>query len=256
MASKPTMVKQPRVSIVSTRQTISSTIRMQRRETRFAITSLATKASTSKAAPVLPVESAKSVKPSSVASTSEATFARPSALPVRKTMYNIEGAHGGKTMSNTAHGSKPMQQPEASHGGKCKYCDKSFAKAHGLTTHLLENCTKIPAAARRLLLKNEQDNTRDNANSKQESRRKTLAAHHDIDSLSKYSRFFVNVTNEGASESVASVDEKMLNDLRAELRKEKGITGIIRTPRKTIQCHICKKLFLDCVEYAEHIENH
>lgn len=126
---------------------------------------------------------------------------------------------------------------------KCKYCDKTFMKTHGMKTHLLEKCEKIPATVRRQLLQKEDI-------SKQSSRQ---AFRPEIDNVSIYSRFFVN---EGAS-GMQGVDvEEGLKNLRVELRKKSAHTGIIRTPRKFLRCHICKQVFIDCVEYAVHFSNH
>lgn len=134
-----------------------------------------------------------------------------------------------------------------------------------MRTHLLEKCEKIPAPARRQLKvqnKTMEENNVDEVNSKQVSRRKTYAFRQDIDTISKYSRLFANLTNEGASgmrgDGAAAIEvENGLKNLRAELRKMKGPhTGITRTPSKPIRCHICNKLFFDCVEYADHSTNH
>lgn len=160
-------------------------------------------------------------------SSSQPNFKKPSGLPIRKPV-------GTKVNVN-----------------KCQYCDKSFVKVQGMTTHLLEKCEKIPASVRRQLLQKNEKN--DEKNSKQVSRRKTQAFRQEIDSISKYSRFFVNLTNEPGQVDVANG----LTNLRAELRKVKSAhTGVVRTPNKSIRCHICNKLFLDCVKYADHSANH
>lgn len=135
---------------------------------------------------------------------------------------------------------------------KCQYCDKCFVKSQGMTTHLLEKCEKIPASVRRQLLQKAE--TCNDAISKQLSRQ---ALRQEFDSISKYSRFFVNMSNEGTSGMRIDEVEKGLKNLRTELRKTKSAhTGIIRTPSKPIRCHICNFVTLDCVEYAEHISNH
>lgn len=128
-----------------------------------------------------------------------------------------------------------------------------------MTTHLLEKCEKIPASARRQLLQKNENS--DETKSKLVSRHRPQV---EIDSVSKYSRFFVNLRNDDASGmqggggGVTAINvENGLKNLRAELRKIKNAhTGIIRTPSKPIRCHICKKYFLDCVEYADHSTNH
>lgn len=160
------------------------------------------------------------------------------------------------TASSSAALVKPeFRKPEqitlrANKPTQCQYCDKFFVKSQAMTTHLHEKCEKIPAVVRRQLLK-KADITND-ATSKQKQRE---SLRHESDSISKYSRFFVNLSN-GAGLQSDEV-EKGLKNLRAELRKTKGgHTGIIRTPKKTLRCHICKQLFLDCVDYAEHISNH
>lgn len=224
LASQP-----PRVSIVASRQSISTTVRAQRRQTKYSLSTLSEQLKKNQAPPTSDVPSSSS--------SSQVTFTKPSGVPVRLRPTPAAAASG-------------------SGSGNCQYCDKFFAKSHGMTMHLLEKCEKIPASVRRQLLKKE--GKIDEANSKQVSR-KSFAFRQDIDSISKYSRFFVNLTNEGVrDEGAAAIDvENGLKNLRAELRKTRGAyTGIKRTPSKPIRCHICKKLFLDCVKYADHSTNH
>ncbi|XP_031619266.1 uncharacterized protein LOC116338272 isoform X2 [Contarinia nasturtii] len=231
--ARPT--KPPKMSIVSTRQSMSSNVRAQRRETRSFLTTFAmAKASTS------------SVAPST--SSTQHTFVKPSALPVRKSLHpsmvsSATVTSNGKTNTNQS--------------GKCQYCDKFFVKSHGLKTHQLEKCEKIPSSARRQLLQKE--NESNEANSKQTFTRRSQAFPQ-IDEFSKYSRFFVNLSsNGGASGTQNDVNAAEINwglkNLRAEIRK-RAPSGIQRTPQKPIRCHLCKKLFFDCVEYADHSANH
>lgn len=236
-----TIAKQlPRVAIMSTRPSISATVRAQRRETKYSFTTLAaSKASSSNPPESVPQSVSQSVS-ESVPSSVKPKFIKPSALPVRNSANSTKGS----TTSN---------------GSKCQYCDKYFAKPHGMTTHLLEKCEKIPASARRQLLQKNENS--DETKSKLVSRHRPQV---EIDSVSKYSRFFVNLRNDDASGmqggggGVTAINvENGLKNLRAELRKIKNAhTGIIRTPSKPIRCHICKKYFLDCVEYADHSTNH
>lgn len=207
--------QKPRVPIVSSiRQTTSTSLRTQRRETKHFLTSLAV---------------AKSSNQSNSSSSNKTTFIKPSVIPVRSR----------STVSSSV-------RPNGDSNGKCQYCDKFFAKKHGLLTHLEEKCEKIPPSARRQLLQKEKHV--DEANSKLNA----YALRQDIDSVSKYSRFFLNIANEGTSGV-----ENGLKILRAELRKIKGPhIGITRTPSKAIRCHICKKAFLDPIEYADHSTNH
>lgn len=175
----------------------------------------------------VPTASSSSLVSSSGASVKQ-EFRKPNAVPLRTTKT---------TLVNTL---------------KCQYCDKCFVKSQGMTTHLLEKCEKIPASVRRQLLQKAENCNE--ATSKQLSRQ---ALRQEFDSISKYSRFFVNVSNEGASGMQIDEVEKGLRNLRAELRKTKNAhTGIIRTPSKPIRCHICKFVTLDCVEYADHISKH
>lgn len=147
---------------------------------------------------------------------------------------------------------KPEVPARKINGFKCQYCDKNFVKNHGMTTHLLEKCEKIPASVRRQLLQKQES-----CNSAICKNVIPLNKRQEIDFISKYSRFFAIVTNESASGMQGDDVEKGLKDLRAEVRKIKsGHTGIIRTPNKPLRCHICKKQFLDCVEYALHSSSH
>lgn len=119
-----------------------------------------------------------------------------------------------------------------------------------MTTHLLEKCEKIPAVVRRQLLKKAE--ITNDVSSKQKQRE---GLRHESDSISKYSRFFVNISN-GTPGLQSDEVEKGLKNLRAELRKTAfAHTGITRTPNKTLRCHICKKHFLDCVDYAVHVSS-
>lgn len=127
-------------------------------------------------------------------------------------------------------------------GNKCQYCDKFFAKSHGMSIHLLENCERIPAAVRRQLL--QKTEMCDESNSKRIAKKLQIK---EIDATSKYSRFFANLNG---SLSIQA-------DVEKELRKIKGAhLGITRTPSKAIKCHLCKKSFLNCVAYADHSTNH
>lgn len=207
-----------KVPIASTRVlSTSNNIRAQRREAKQSITKLAV-ASASNA----------QLQISSLTVPIQAKFVRP---------------ENGTTIR------KPSES------NKCKYCDKCFVKSNAMKAHLLEKCEKIPASARRQLLQKEE--SCGEAKSKQVSRRKYHAFNQqENDSISKYSRFFLNLRND--MQGVATIDvENGLKNLRAEIRKTKsGHSGIARTPNKPIKCHICNKLFLDCVEYADHITKH
>lgn len=134
---------------------------------------------------------------------------------------------------------------------KCKYCDKTFVKSKAMAAHLIERCEKIPATLRRQLLQDEK--YRDEAKNKQVCRRKSIAYNQENDSISEYSRFFVNLRND--VHCIDGVDG--LKNLRAEIRKTNiGHIGVSRTPSKLIRCHICQKIFFDCVDYAEHSTTH
>lgn len=128
-------------------------------------------------------------------------------------------------------------------GNKCRYCDKFFAKSHGMKLHMLEKCEKIPSTVRRNM---KMANNGDEPKSKI-LRRKTLISDQEIDPISKHCRFFANLN--GSITMQAAVEK--------ELRKIKGAhLGITRTPSKAIKCHLCKKSFFNCVAYADHIANH
>lgn len=202
---------------------VSSNVRSQRRETKVPVDQ------------PQPSTSSSSTQTTSTAA-NPVRFIKPSAVPVRKPPISVSSAAKPNTI-------------------KCQYCDKCFIKSHGMKTHLLENCDKIPPAARRQLLKKEETSIEEvQCNSKQVSRRRTQAFDREIDFISKYSRLFKNVTNDSGTQTSATNDiETGLKTLRNELRKANSAhTGIARTPSKPIRCHICKKIFFDCVEYAEH----
>lgn len=209
------------MTIASTRQSVASNIDVKRRDITRRITQLA-------------IASAK--VPSQSASTSSATTTAPAKQEFRRP---VEVPLRSSKMTKVTN----LQ---------CQYCDKCFVKSQGMTTHLLEKCDKIPASARRKLLQKAESS---NSTTSKQLSKQTMRQ--DTDSISKYSRFFVNMSKEGASGMQGDDVEKRLQILQTELRKIKNShTGIIRTPSKSIQCHICKKLFLDCVEYADHTSNH
>lgn len=195
-------------------------------------------------------------KPTSMKTQASSSSSRPSVASVASVM-KVAGAVAASipnvkpSSSSLVPTKSEFQKPNGivlrtkSNGLKCQYCDKCFVKSHGMETHLLEKCEKIPANVRRQLLKKA-----DSSKSFESS--KTMR--HDSDSISKYSRFFVNISNDAGLQG--DEVEKGLKNLRIELRKVKSHTGITRTPSKSLRCHICKKHFLDCVDYAEHMSNH
>lgn len=143
---------------------------------------------------------------------------------------------------------------------KCQYCDKPFVKEHALKIHLFEKCEKIPAARRRQLLQIDERNKAINNNCKPSSEKPFNNAR-SFDIVLKTSRFFVDLTNEAVSgingersDNVAAID---LNGLTADLKKYSNAhLGVKRTPSKSIRCHVCNKIFLNCAEYAAHVTDH
>lgn len=141
---------------------------------------------------------------------------------------------------------------------KCQFCDKPFVKEHALKIHLFEKCEKIPAARRRQLLQIDERNKAIN-NCKQASH--TPFDKRSFDIVLKTSRFFVDLTNEavsgingGKSGDAAAID---FDGLKADLKKYSNAhLGVKRTPSKTIRCHVCNKIFLNCAEYATHVSDH
>lgn len=217
-----TMAQPPKLAIISTRPSMINHIDAKRRETKQCITKLVI-ANANVPCPSNPLPSV-----SSSTAIEKQTFRKPTEGPLRSNKI------------------------AKSNSQKCQYCDKCFVKSCGMETHLLERCDKIPASVRRQLL--QKTESCKNTNSKQISR-ETLRQ--ETDSIWKYSRFFINMSNEGTVDTGSHDVEESLKILQAELRKNKSShTGIMRTPNKPLRCHICKKLFLDCVEYADHISNH
>lgn len=241
MSTVPT---KPRLTIYTTRQTISvntAVQRFQRRQTKYS--------------PATSSESESTPTPSStVASTSGGTS---DSATVKKEIF----AKPTPLLSNNKPKTGQSKLPVANLalGFKCKYCDRNFAKNFGLDQHLLEKCEKIPATHRRLLLKNENDQ----AISNQKNRKQ------DITHLSqrnnetwKHSRFFVEKINQAVSNAqndcnATNYVESDLNSLRSELKLlSNAHSGVKRTPKKSLKCHICNQIFWDCVEYAVHSSNH
>lgn len=139
---------------------------------------------------------------------------------------------------------------------KCKYCDRTFAKHFGLDQHLADNCEKIPASHRRLLLKDQNDKAE--SKTRKHDSDKHFQSQRQNDTW-KHSRFFVEKFNQAVSVSHTATKsmESGLNSLRNELKLlSNAHSGVKRTPKKAIKCLPCNKLFWDCVEYAIHMSNH
>lgn len=142
---------------------------------------------------------------------------------------------------------------------KCQFCDKPFVKEHALKIHLFEKCEKIPAARRRQLLQIDERNKARN-NCKQASHT-PFNKPRTFDIVLKTSRFFVDLTNETVSGNnceksgdAAAID---FDGLKADLKKYSNAhLGVKRTPSKSIRCHVCNKIFLNCAEYATHVSDH
>lgn len=118
----------------------------------------------------------------------------------------------------------------------------------------MEKCEKIPAAHRRLLLKNGENGQNKNRKIALDT---NLSVAKNVQTW-KHSRYFVERMNEAINEDGAM--NNMITGLN-ELRKELKIisnahTGVKRTPKKTLRCHICNEKFINCVEYALHTANH
>lgn len=192
--------------------------------------------------------------PPSIASTSASTsvvdakketFAKPLARPMVGTSIKVAASKLPVVSSNSF---------------KCKYCDRTFVKSVGLEHHLMENCEKIPASQRRLLLKNDADPTKDK-NRKPYSHKIVLNARK-IEQTWEHSRFFLEKINQAKSITTDDNDatsniESGLSNLRNEMKLlSNAHTGVKRTPKKLLKCHMCEKKFLDCVQYAIHISNH
>lgn len=146
--------------------------------------------------------------------------------------------------------------PIANSSFKCKYCDRTFAKNFGLEQHLADNCQKIPASHRRLLLKDQTDKAE--IKTRKHDSDKHFQSQRQNDTW-KHSRFFVEKFNQAVSASHTATKsmESGLNSLRNELKLlSNAHSGVKRTPKKAIKCLACNKLFWDCVEYAIHKSNH
>lgn len=139
---------------------------------------------------------------------------------------------------------------------KCKYCDRTFAKNFGLDQHLADNCEKIPASHRRLLLKDQKEKAEIKTRKHDSDKHFQSQCQNDA---WKHSRFFVEKFNQAVSASYTATKsmESGLSNLRNELKLiSNAHSGVTRTPKKAIKCLACNRLFWDCVEYAIHKSNH
>lgn len=156
------------------------------------------------------------------------------------------------TMAAPVASGAPMLKLNSS--AKCTYCDKKFVKEHALNMHLQDKCDKIPATQRRQLLQKMSGSI----DSKHEHPiiRKVRASRF----IPNDSRFLLDITNEAASglhQSENSEAAKGFIQLKASMRRlSKAYMGITRTPSKSIKCHICRRAFLNCAEYATHVVEH
>lgn len=273
LMSRPIVVKTARLTIYSSRPSISTTaLRPQRRQTKNFVTPALTSAATAipakpnqvngqgsgantkaaskavapKLTPTVTSTPAQTPTGAAVAATSiiDNKFVKPSSIP------KIMSVRRGSSADATSL--------------KCKYCDRTFAKSHALNVHLSENCEKIPASHRRLLSKD----TDDTVNSKQVSVGKLNAkrSNNNFKHSARLDRFIDAITNEAASDlSVAqSMNSgsgafdltQIKNEIKKFTNKSTGHSGIIRTPTKAMRCRICKAIFYNCVEFAEHCTDH
>jgi hypothetical protein len=99
---------------------------------------------------------------------------------------------------------------------KCEWCDKKFDLDSALIGHKLEKCPKIPFNEKRKLIE-------------QEEKR-------------------VKTTDKRKSMFAAPAPKKRSPSRRKTLNK----SGVTITPKKTLKCHGCGKLFTDVLEFANH----
>ena len=121
---------------------------------------------------------------------------------------------------------KPIQKvpilPKAKVTFSCEWCKKSFDINKALTNHLTDYCQKIPCNERKKLL-NPVESTND-------QKRKSV---------------FVMPTSRKTSATATKRPRINFN-----------ITGIIKTPTKTLYCTLCALKFQDVSSYAKHIITH
>ncbi|CAO1413066.1 unnamed protein product [Diamesa hyperborea] len=121
---------------------------------------------------------------------------------------------------------KPIQKvpilPKAKVTFPCEWCKKSFDINKALTNHLIEYCQKIPCNERKKLTNPVESNT--------DQKRKSV---------------FVMPT---ARTTTATSNKRP--------RMNFNITGIIKTPTKTLMCTLCALKFQDVSSYAKHIITH
>ncbi|XP_021699444.1 uncharacterized protein LOC5569196 [Aedes aegypti] len=142
---------------------------------------------------------------------------------------------------------------------KCRYCAKSFINGKILSNHLISNCLKIPIPDKRKLLAQD-----DRVRAKSSPSRTpngllkppTLtgsATSLDTDTSTSSSIGDTSANSSSASTRPASSGK---GAIRKPGRTGVGHTGITRTPKKEMKCHLCNRKYLNAVEYALHVQAH
>lgn len=214
-------------------------------------------------------------------SVAKTSMAPPSSLPTRSIARPTTTASSATASANPpAANHRPQQRPQAkalaapkpsrktvappkppsnatqsqcNEPSKCTYCDKTFVKGLAFKLHLLNNCEKIPATQRRLL----QDTRPASSNSKPLVT--VVGRTRSSQLMPNRSRFFLDVTNgaAAAAEAGARRSDTGLGALAANMKRlPNTFSGVTRTPSKSIKCHICRRAFLNCAEYAMHVVEH
>ncbi|XP_055617399.1 serine-rich adhesin for platelets [Toxorhynchites rutilus septentrionalis] len=178
--------------------------------------------------------------------------------------------HGtGSPSSRTAGSDGGATTSKSTDANKCRHCAKSFASAKILSNHLASNCVKIPLLEKRkLLAQNEQQRaasakttttlpTNDRSTRERMVRPSTSRA----DSSNRE-----NSSNNSDTSTSSSIGDTSTNTSGGKLTNNNnnstsrklavGHTGITRTPKKEMKCHLCVQRFLNAVEYALHVQTH
>ncbi|XP_029710544.1 nucleolar protein dao-5 [Aedes albopictus] len=145
---------------------------------------------------------------------------------------------------------------------KCRYCSKSFINGKILSNHMISNCLKIPIPDKRKLLAQD-----DRERAKSSPSRGTPIANGflkpptasgsatSLDTDTSTSSSIGDTSANSSSASTRPAASKT-GAIRKPVRTGVGHTGITRTPKKEMKCHLCNRRYLNAVEYALHVQAH
>ncbi|XP_065092445.1 uncharacterized protein LOC135713290 [Ochlerotatus camptorhynchus] len=203
------------------------------------------------------------IRPPSMASIAPTAFKRPESFTCDICQRPFRLKSSLETHKKLAHQhdiASPGTSLEAGKAAdtKCRYCSKTFINAKILSNHLIINCLKIPIPDKRKLLA--QNDLQRASSSKSSSTPlnghiKLPSSGSTVNSDTSASSSIGDTSSNNASGSGTTQPTSSTGAIRKKARTV-GHTGITRTPKKEMKCHLCNRRFLNAVEYALHVQAH